>query len=253
MRREAFLPTGKKMKIPTLAGTIKRRILVNYRADPDVIQKILPEGFRPKLQDGKAVAGICLIRLENIRPKFAPAFIGLDSENAAHRISVEWEEDGETKEGVFIPRRDTNSRISEIAGGTLFPGEHNHAEFNVTESDDAIDFAMHSSDGKIDVELKGSFADELPSGSIFTCVDEASEFFRAGSLGYSVTKANKKLDGITLETKEWKVRPVKVDNVRSSFYEDKSIFPDGSIVYDHTLIMQDVEHEWHSAPEFELS
>jgi len=241
------------MNIPTLAGTIKRRILVNFRADPEVIQKILPEGFRPKLQNGKAIAGICLIRLENIRPKYAPEFIGIDSENAAHRIAVEWDEDGETKEGVFIPRRDTSSRLNELAGGTLFPGEHNRAEFDVVESDDAIDFAMHSSDGKIDVRLHGEFADELPADSIFDCVDEASEFFRGGALGYSVTKSGKKLDGITLETKEWKVRPVKVDNVRSSFYEDTSIFPDGSIVYDHTLIMRDVEHEWHSAAEFELS
>jgi len=241
------------MNIPTLAGTIKRRILVNFRADPEVIQKILPEGFRPKLQNGKAIAGICLIRLENIRPKYAPEFIGIDSENAAHRIAVEWDEDGETKEGVFIPRLDTSSRLNELAGGTLFPGEHNRAEFDVVESDDAIDFAMHSSDGKIDVRLHGEFADELPADSIFDCVDEASEFFRGGALGYSVTKSGKKLDGITLETKEWKVRPVKVDNVRSSFYEDTSIFPDGSIVYDHTLIMRDVEHEWHSAAEFELS
>jgi hypothetical protein len=241
------------MKLPTLAGTIKRRILVNFRADPDVIQSILPDGFRPKLQNGKAIAGICLIRLENIRPKFAPEFVGLDSENAAHRIAVQWEENGETKEGVYIPRRDTNSRLNEYAGGTLFPGEHNRAEFNVTESDDSIDFAMHSTDGKIDVRLHGKFADELPDDSIFDCLDEASEFFKGGALGYSVTRSGKRLDGITLETKQWKVRPVEVENVRSSFYEDKSIFPDGSIVYDHTLIMQDVEHEWHSAPEFELS
>ena len=34
-----------EMKIPTLQGIIKRRILVNYRAEPEVIQKILPQVF----------------------------------------------------------------------------------------------------------------------------------------------------------------------------------------------------------------
>ena len=97
------------MNIPTLIGTIRRRILVNFRADPDVIQHFLPQGFRPKLQDGHAVAGICLIRLENIRPKFVPDLVGINSENAAHRIAVEWDENGDVKEGVFIPRRDTDS------------------------------------------------------------------------------------------------------------------------------------------------
>ncbi len=46
------------MKIPTLQGIIRRRILVNYRAEPEVIQKILPPRFRPKLHDGQAIAGI---------------------------------------------------------------------------------------------------------------------------------------------------------------------------------------------------
>lgn len=240
------------MKIPTLTGTIKRRLLVNFRADPDVIQKILPAGFRPKLHKGKAIAGICLIRLEHIRPKFAPEFIGLDSENAAHRIAVEWDEDGETKEGVFIPRRDTDSLLNRAAGGTLFPGEHNGAKFEVTESGESIDFAMHSNDDKVDVTVRGKVANEIPSDSIFDCVDDASKFFERGSLGYSATKSGKTLDGITLETKHWHVRPLEVESVHSSFYEDTSIFPDGSVVYDHTLLMEDIEHEWHSAAEFEL-
>ena len=131
------------MKIPTLQGIIKRRILVNYRAEPEAIKKILPTQFRPKLHNGNAIAGICLIRLEHIRPKFAPKFVGISSENAAHRIAIEWENDnGETKEGVFIPRRDTDSFINHFVGGTLFPGEHNAADFSVTESENAIDFVM---------------------------------------------------------------------------------------------------------------
>ena len=70
------------MRLPVIKGTIKRRILVNYRADPEVIQKILPTPFRPKLHNGHALVGICLIRLENIRPARLPAAIGLSSENA---------------------------------------------------------------------------------------------------------------------------------------------------------------------------
>ncbi len=68
--------TCKKMKLPTLQGIIKRRILVNFRADPETVQAILPDSFRPKLHNGKAIAGICLIRLEHIRPMHTPGFVG---------------------------------------------------------------------------------------------------------------------------------------------------------------------------------
>lgn len=241
------------MKIPTLTGIIKRRILLNFRADPVTVQRLLPEGFRPKLHNGKAVAGICLIRLEHIRPRIAPDFLGLSSENAAHRIAVEWEENGETREGVFIPRRDTDSAMNALAGGTLFPGEHNRADFTVTETDERIDLAMTSRDGKVKVEVNGTLADDLPKDSIFDKLEDSSKFFRGGALGYSVTRDQKHLDGIILETKEWKVRPLAVESVTSTFYDDTSVFPEGTIEFDHALIMQDVEHEWHSAPDHPLS
>ena len=104
------------MRIPVLKGTIKRRLLVNFRVDP-AIQKRLPTPFRPKLHRGHAIAGICLIRLEHIRPAGLPALIGFSSENAAHRIAVEWTDvSGTAREGVFIPRRDTGSRLNSLAG-----------------------------------------------------------------------------------------------------------------------------------------
>lgn len=56
------------MKLPRLAGTVQRRLLVNYRVDPDVIASLLPAPFRPQLVNGFAVAGICLIRLGSMRP-----------------------------------------------------------------------------------------------------------------------------------------------------------------------------------------
>ena len=87
------------MKLPTLQGIIHRRILTNFRVDPEIMQRQLPTRFRPKLHKGYAVAGICLIRLEHIRPKLVPKFAGLNSENAAHRVAVLWDEQGITHEG----------------------------------------------------------------------------------------------------------------------------------------------------------
>ncbi len=240
------------MKIPTLQGIIKRRILVNFCAEPFVIQQLLPKEFRPKLYKGKAIAGICLIRLEYIRPKFTPECAGFSSENAAHRIAVEWHENGKTKEGVYIPRRDTNSFINSAIGGRLFPGEHHKAEFKIEENEDEINFAMKSEDGEVSVGFNGKISENLPANSIFSSLSEAADFFQKGSLGYSATKNAAELDGISLKIENWKIAPIKLDFVHTSFYEDETIFPKDSITFDHALLMKNIAHEWRSAKSFTL-
>src|SRR5689334_24435689 len=116
------------MRVPTLRGVIARRILVNYRVDPDVLQKLLPPPFQPKLIAGMGMAGICLIRLTHLRPPLLPGIVGVTSENAAHRIAVRWHDATGWHEGVYIPRRDTASRFNTLVGGRLFPGYHHHAD-----------------------------------------------------------------------------------------------------------------------------
>mgnify|MGYP001079157014 CR=1 FL=1 len=94
------------MKIPAITGIIRRRILLNYRVVPEVVQAILPPNFRPKLCAEHAIAEICLIRLEEIHPKEMPRIVGIPSENSAHRIVVQWDDgDSGSREGVFVPRR----------------------------------------------------------------------------------------------------------------------------------------------------
>ncbi len=240
------------MKIPTLQGIIKRRILVNYRAEPDIIQKILPKEFCPKLYKNQAIVGICLIKLEHIRPKHFPEFIGVSSENAAHRIAVEWEENGEMKEGVYVPRRDTDSFINTAIGGRLFPGEQHKAEFEVEQNESEIDFSMKSEDGEVSVNFAGKISENLPKNSIFASLNDSSNFFEKGSLGYSVTKDADELDGISLKIENWKVEPLELDFVHTSFYENQTIFPKNSIEFDHALLMKNIAHEWHSAESFAL-
>jgi hypothetical protein len=240
------------MKLPVIQGIIRRRILVNYRADPDTIRSILPKGFGPKLHNGNAVAGICLIRLEHIRPLHTPEFLGLASENAAHRIAVEWDDGGEQREGVYIPRRDSNSLMNRLAGGRVFPGEHNEASFHVVEDGNKIRFTMNSADDEVFVRIHGEIADRLPASSMFSSLNEASGFFEGGAVGYSVTKAGTELDGINLHIKNWRVEPLSVDSVQSSFYDNHAMFPAGSVEFDHALIMRNVEHEWHSEASYKV-
>ena len=207
--------------------------------------RILPAPFRPKLTNGVAIGGICLIRLKAIRPRFIPLPWGIGSENAAHRIAVEWDVDGESQEGVYIPRRDTDSRLNTWAGGTLFPGIHHHAMFTVNESVDHCSVVMRSDDGDTRVSVSGTVTDQLPSSSVFSTVAEASEFFENGSLGYSLTQNTGRFDGLELRCENWQVEPLEIDRVESSYFENLSLFPRGSVGFDCALLMRGIRHEWH--------
>lgn len=230
------------MKLPTIHGFIDRRILINFTADPKDAEKIIPSPFRPKLYKNKAIVGICLIRLKDIKPKGFPDFVGVSSENGAHRIAVEWDDDGQIKEGVFIPRRDTSLRLNTIVGGRIFPGKHHLAKFNVIESGENYHIDFTSSDDT-QISIDAMQAKTFDSNSIFETLENVSDFFERGAVGYSPN--GKKFDGLKLETYQWEVKPLQVSKVKSTFFENESIFPKGSVKFDNALLMTKVEHEWH--------
>ena len=193
------------------------------------------------------MVGICLIRLEQLRPRMLPEAVGLSSENAAHRIAVLWDdEQGVTHEGVFIPRRDTNSPVNYLLGGRLFPGEHHRADFDVRDTDVELSVSMKSLDGTVEVRVEGCRCDELPPSSIFPDLAASSAFFEGGSVGYSLTHDAGRLDGLRLATSDWRVEPLRIGSVYSSYFSDDARFPQGSVEFDHALIMRNIEHEWHN-------
>jgi hypothetical protein len=187
---------------------------------------------------------VCLIRLQQIRPRFVPKFLGISSENAAHRIAVEWRTDGQLHEGVYIPRRDTSSKFNSLVGGRLFPGVHHHAHFDVDESEENLRVELNSDDGITHIAIEGRLASELPTSSVFHSIAEASAFFERGTLGYSTTSRPGEFDGLELRCHNWHVQPLDVGRVESSYFEDTNRFPKGAAQFDCALLMRRIEHEW---------
>ena len=206
------------MKAPTLDGVIERRLLINYRVDPAALEHLVPDGFRPQLVRGSAVAGICLLRLGSLRPVGVPRWLGLRSENAAHRIAVEWDTPEGISQGVYIPRRDSGSLTNVIVGGRLFPGVHHRAEFAVEEKDSNFSVKFRSLDGSASVSLEAVLSKRFNGSRLFTDLAEASAFFQGGSLGYSDSSDPCRLDGLRLETADWDMEAVDLRFVRSSFF-----------------------------------
>lgn len=235
------------MRMPPLAAVVERRLLVNYRVDPDVARTLLPAPLEPQLVDGSAVAGICLLRLGVLRPAVVPFRIGWGAENAAHRIAVTWEDGGTRRSGVFVPYRHSASVLPVLAGGRLFPGVHHSARFEVDETAERVRVALigrpsdrvETTDVDVDVRIGGPW-----TSALFPTLAAASEFFRRGSVGLSPSRDDRRLERMVLSTDAWHVEAATALSVRSSFFDR---LPAGSAELDSVLIMRDVPVTW-SAP-----
>ena len=229
---------------PTFAGTIERRLLVNYRADPELVAAELSAGFEPQLVGAYAIVGICLIQLR-IHIDGLPRFTGFRSRNGAHRISVI---DPGGRPAVYIRRRDTGSPLVAHLGGRVFPAHHHRAKLDIAEHGDRIHITLDSRDHAQHVDVRTTRAKVLPADSVFADVQHASNFFRDATIGYAPNVRGDRLDAVELHAANWAVTPMRIDHVESSYFDDPHRFPTGTIEADHALLMRDADHTWHVRP-----
>jgi hypothetical protein len=230
--------------LDTMNGTIDHRLLLNYAADPDVVARLLPPPFRPQLVVGRAVVGVCMLRLTHLRPAVLPAWAGVSSDNAAHRIAVEWDEPHGVETGVFVLRRDSAQRLPVLAGGRAFPGVHGRASFTTSDGPNGLAIAYRTADGlevEVDVRPTGRWNSQL-----FASPADASSFFEEGGCGWSPDRRGG-LEGVELLTQRWRAEPVEV-HARATFYDDEHRFPRGSITLDAALLMRDTQVTWRRVP-----
>lgn len=220
-------------------STIERRLLVNWRADPGDVGPLLPAPFRPHLVDGSAVVGVCILRLEHVRPPGLPRWAGTGFTSAAHRVSVSWDgPDGTEEHGVYVVRRDTSSRLVAAAGGRLFPGALRRARFVEASTKDELACCFASGDGtSVDVHGVIGGADR---SHLFASPAMAERFFLGGAVAYSPNAGGDDLDALELAADRFELVPVTVSDARSTMWDTV-----GSL--DGAYLMSDVPATWRAA------
>ncbi len=227
----------------TVECRIERRLLVNYRISPECVAALLPEPFRPQLVAGRAVGGVCFIRLGQLRTAKVPKALGLTTENVAHRFAVEWDDETGTHAGVYIPRRDTDSWMTSVAGGRVFPGIHHLARFDVGEPKDDVHIEVSSRDGQVRLGVDSVPANRFQS-QLFASFDEVVRFFRRAPVGFSPSMDGRCVKGVRLKCESWAARPMTVERMKSSLFDNTRLFPTGTCTLDSALVMRDLPVCW---------
>jgi len=242
--------------LPVLEGIISRRILLNFRCDPATAQKLIPPPLEVETHRGFAIAGVCLIRLEQLRPKGLPKIVGVSSENMAHRIAIRFPTEEGMKPGVFIWRRETDQKLVQMLGGRAFPGVHSAAQFHVSENAGQLTMEVRTEGGQTDVAFAAKYGTDWRPTPAFSDFPEVSEFFKMGDCGFSCSLRGDELEGMQLRTLRWEMSPLEVQLKHCVFFANNARFPSATVEFDCGLLMRGLPHEWHelnSVPEFASS
>ena len=222
----------------TLRGQIRRRLLVSYRVDPVTAQGLLPDMFRPQIIDGSAVGGVCLIGLQSARPGWLRPPIGFSTENVAHRIAVEWDQNGETRTGVYIIERHSSTLGPVLAGGRLFPGVQKRARFHLdeTESRFRVNMVAPGTHVSVDVQLGGPW-----TSTLFPTIEDVSSFYQQGAVGWSPRRDDAGVEPLQLTSPKWDIEQGQIFSLRSSYFD---ALPEGTATFDSVVVMRDVPAFW---------
>jgi len=219
-------------------GVISKRLLVNLRADADAVTRFLPEEFTPLTVNGSAIVGCCAIELRDMRPSAVPLPIGAHTVNVAHRVAVEHA----GRPGMWIPRRVSSSRISQLVGGRAFPGVHSAAAIDFGDEPD-VELRVSNSNG-FDVALTTTPITTWPPGSVFGDAEEATDFYRAASHGWSPRRRADQMDVVRLDAGTWTVEAHALTSLTTEFWS--TALPRDAWEPDVSLVVRDLPHTWRS-------
>ncbi|HTN79565.1 MAG TPA: hypothetical protein VMK16_07820 [Acidimicrobiales bacterium] len=228
------------VRTPVLQATLERRLLLTYRLDPDAVADLVPGPFWLHMVGGFAVGSITLDHVTALRPRGLPAAAGFTSQNAAHRIAVEWDQHGRKAAGTFVLSRHTSARRIAVAGDRLFPGLRMRADFDVDDRGPNVSVGFRGSDGSA-VDAEVVVDDDVGRSELFSAPQEGWRLAVRGAMTASLRRKAGELDWIDEHARGGRVRAASIERVTSSLFSAALGTPDSAIV------ARDVMIEWQAA------
>lgn len=240
------------MRMPGLHGTIARRLLIDHLVDPSLARTLVPEPFDLRLVEDRAVLGMCLIRIDELRPNGVPRVLGSTIEAVAHRISVTTPGPDGPVHGVYVPRRDTTSLPAVALGGRLFPGVHGRAAIA------ASDASASGSPAGDTITVRARCADECDIDvAVGTAVEpddrsqQLSDLHRSELVAWSPRRNGGAHDVAIMTCHRWVTTPVSVDRASSSWLADLPGL-DGNLHGPSALLMRGIAVTWETGVRHEF-
>jgi len=204
-----------------IRATLRECITLTYALPARVLQPLLPPGLELDTVGEDGFVAVALVQTERLRPDGLPAPLGGTFFVAGYRVFTRFHTaDGRTLRGLRILRSDTDRSLMALGGNLLTHYNYHHCRANVAAANDAIRFAVHTSDGTGDLDVIVRRSDGgLPAGSPFASVREARRF--AGPLPFTFDYEASTHSIVAIEGRRtnWRPAPVPAQVNRITFFD----------------------------------
>lgn len=237
-------------------GVIDRKVIVQYRVDPDVLALQLPEPYRPRLIRGVGVAGVCVFRVRGFHHRLLPTILQNVSENIVYRVGVEWTEDQKLCAGVYTLRQETSSLLkSTLERRTSWGTRLFHAHIRVDDHEGTYRIAACSRDAQFRLLIQAQLQREFTAHSVFRSAEDAAEFLERqfeASVNPDDSRptvlGTRHATGLDEYNVGWHVEPLAIQQLVTEFFDDTARFPAGAIQFDCAVVASSVQPAWSSEP-----
>jgi len=203
---------------------VRSRVLVLYRVDPGVAAGLLPAGMRPRLHHDQAVGLICFTRLGSLRSRFLPTR-GAMSDHLDYRFAVE--RDGTEKSWVL--HRETSSWLGGRLGERIVRGKYVRSRFEIQEGTFELELRVESERGE-ELYLRAEACGTSPAKLVPTPHDLERYLMACGAAEPHDVLAPE-VDRIDAQD-GFAPQPLSIFELRSSFFENRQLFPSGTATVD---------------------
>ena len=206
----------------TMKGRIERCWLFTFRTPEDHARALLPKPLDPVTREGWGFWNVVVCRVEAMRPRGLPAFLGMGYWHVAYRLYARF--GGE--EGLHFLRSDCDSGFMAAMGNVMTDFNFHKATVEVREEGDGVGIAVDVPGGTAEAALRRRGA-RRPEGSLFASLDEAAAFLKYQPRGFSVANDGRvNVVRIVRDESAWRARPVEVVSQRWEFFRGKEVVPE---------------------------
>ncbi|HEX5323450.1 MAG TPA: DUF2071 domain-containing protein [Capsulimonadaceae bacterium] len=227
----------------TMVGTLDRCWLFTFQTPEEDAWGHLPDPLVPVTHNGYAFWNVVVSHIQSMRPKGAPAALGLSYWHVGYRLYARCETgDGTAIEGLYFARSDCDKKLMTFAGNILTDYHFHTAPISARRDGEGLQIDIASPDAPANATLCLSGRATLPPYSAFASLEEAAAFLKYKPFGLSVLPGGEvSVVKIVRDETAWRGRLVQVQSERWAFLADKSVRPE--ICYE----VSPIAYQWNRA------
>ncbi|MDP5170606.1 MAG: DUF2071 domain-containing protein [Bacteroidia bacterium] len=236
-------------RLTQATGILEDMVLLNFRTDAEVLRRLLPQPFEPRLVDGFGLVGILLFRMRDLECETTMGLPSPPSEHVLYRIAVSWQQGARTHHGMYILRHEVNAKlpIQQRRRG-LFPVAGRPVRWIRRPWAGSFEWTIKTKN-RLRLKVGGKFSKKFPGESVFESLDNASDFF-ARERSVVAPRYQKSIFTSThFLPLHWSIKPLHIHTLQTDFSQLENLFPKGMIFFDSGLIWPQMPCRWQKGHE----